>query len=53
MKPSLLRWPVVQAPPEDAPLPPLRTRLMWMALIWASSVTALLAVALLLRLVLA
>ena len=52
MKRQLLRWPVIQAPREDAPLPRLHIRLMWMALIWAGSVAALLAVALLLRLVL-
>jgi hypothetical protein len=33
-------------------LPPLRTRLMWMAMIWSASVGALLVVAMLLRLVL-
>ncbi len=52
MKRRLLRWPDIQAPREDAPLLPLHTRLMWMALIWAGSVAALLVVALLLRLVL-
>lgn len=48
----LLRWPAIEAPQDDAPLPPLRTRLMWMAIIWAGSVAALFVVALLLRLVL-
>ncbi len=52
MKRRLLRWPQIQAPRQDAPLPPLRSRLMWMALIWAGSVAALFVVAMLLRLVL-
>ncbi len=52
MKRPLLRWPAIQAPRDDAPLLPLHTRLKWMALIWAGSVAALLAVAMLLRLVL-
>jgi hypothetical protein len=52
MKPPLLRWPVIEAPREDTPSSPLRIRLVWMAIIWACSVCALLAVALLLRLVL-
>jgi hypothetical protein len=33
-------------------MPPLHTRLMWMALIWSASVGALLVVAMLVRLVL-
>jgi hypothetical protein len=52
MKRPLIRWPAIQVPRDDAPLPPLRKRLMWMALIWAGSVAALLVVAMLLRLVL-
>lgn len=47
-----LRWPAIQAPRDDASLPPLRVRLMWTAFIWACSVTALLVVTLLLRVVL-
>jgi len=52
MKRPVLRWPVIQAPREDAPLAPLHHRLLWMVLIWAGSVAALLAVAMLLRLAL-
>jgi hypothetical protein len=52
MKRLRLRWPQIHAPRDDAPLPPLHTRLMWMVLIWAGSVAALLVVAMLLRLVL-
>jgi hypothetical protein len=52
MKRLAFRWPQIQAPRQDVPLPPLRTRLMWMALIWSGSVAVLLVVAMLLRLVL-
>jgi len=52
MKRPPLRWPEIRAQRQDAPLPPLHVRLMWMALIWAGSVAALIAVAMLLRLVL-
>lgn len=52
MKRLPLRWPAIHAPRDDAPLPPLRVRLMWTALIWACSVTALMVVTLLLRVVL-
>jgi hypothetical protein len=52
MKQPLLRWPVIEAPQDGAPLLPLHNRLMWMAVIWAGSVAALLAVAMLLRLAL-
>ncbi|CAN5833353.1 hypothetical protein BH11PSE8_BH11PSE8_30290 [soil metagenome] len=52
MKRPLLRWPAIDAPRDGAPLLPLRQRLMWMVIIWAGSVGALLAVATLLRWVL-
>jgi hypothetical protein len=52
MKRRLLQWPAIEAPQDGARLPPLRVRLLWMAVIWAGSVGALLAVAMLLRLVL-
>ena len=52
MKRPLIRWPVIETPQEGSTSMPLRTRLGWMALIWAGSVTALLAVAMLLRMVL-
>jgi hypothetical protein len=52
MKRLQLRWPEIRASRQDAPLPPLRVRLMWMALIWTGSVAALFAVAMLVRLVL-
>ena len=53
MKLPRLGWPEIAAPKEDVPLPPLGKRLLWMAGIWAVSILALLAVAMLLRLVLA
>lgn len=49
---TLLRWPVIAAPPPGSRLPPLWMRMAWMAGIWAASVAVLLLVALLLRLVL-
>jgi hypothetical protein len=52
MKRPLLGWPDIAAPQDGGLLPPLRVRLLWMTLIWAGSVGALLVVALLLRLVL-
>ncbi len=52
MKFHLFRWPAIIAAHADESLPPLRSRLLWMAAIWAASITALLAVAMLLRWVL-
>ena len=52
MKLPPLRWPDIRAPREGESLAPLGVRLLWMAGIWAASIAALLAVAMLLRFVL-
>jgi hypothetical protein len=52
MKTRGFRWPAITLPHPDEPLPPLWRRLLWMAGIWVASVSALLAVAMLLRWVL-
>lgn len=52
MKTPLFRWPTITAERLDEPLPPLWSRLLWMAGIWLASTTALLAVAMVLRWVL-
>jgi len=51
MKRPLLRWPAIATPPRGEQKP-LWSRLLWMAGIWAASIAALLAVAMLLRMVL-
>ena len=52
MKLPQLNWPRIQTVPENRPQRPLGERLLWLAGLWAASVLALLAVAMLLRLVL-
>ncbi len=52
MKSHRLRWPAITAAHPDEPLSPLWRRLLWMVGIWAASITALLAVAMVLRWVL-
>jgi len=52
MKTHRFRWPAITAARSDEPLRPLWSRLLWMAGIWAASITALLAVAMVLRWVL-
>ena len=52
MKPHLFRWPDISITRPDEPLQPLWKRLLWMVGIWAASIGALMAVAMVLRWVL-
>jgi len=52
MKLPVFRWPAITVSRSDQPLPPLWIRLLWLVGIWAASITALLAVAMVLRWVL-
>jgi hypothetical protein len=52
MKKSLFRWPYITTGSSDEPLPPLSSRLLWMAGIWAFSIVLLFGVAMVLRWVL-
>lgn len=52
MKTPRFRWPAITTADSDEPLPPLWSRLLWMAGIWLASIAALTAVAMVLRWVL-
>ena len=52
MKLPPFHWPSIATAQPDRRLPPLWSRLLWMAGIWAASITVLLAVAMVLRWVL-